>query len=113
MAKRKKCPDIPETIYLNKNRYWWKGKLPGEAKIKALPLRPVGARYATKDIGVARQVAQTLWQTALFNTNAKADRSDTRIAGIAKAYMEFAETYWASEPQDYRRLRRIGPGAGR
>ena len=101
MAKRKACLDIPGTIYLNKNRYWWKVKLPGEAKIKARPLKPVGAKYATKDIGVAKQVALTLWQTALFNTNGKADRSDRRIAGIAKAYLEFADTYYrnaAGEP---------------
>ncbi len=37
------CQRVPGTVYLNKNRYWWKVKLPGEPKIKARPLRPVGA----------------------------------------------------------------------
>ena len=94
MAKRKATLDIPGTIYLNKNRYWWKVKLPGEAKTKARPLRATGAKFATKDKGVAQEVALTMWQTALFNTDKKADRSDTRIAGIAKAYQEFAATYY-------------------
>ncbi len=35
-----------------------------------------------------------MWQTALFNTDKKADRSDTRIAGIAKGYHEFTATYY-------------------
>ncbi|MHC4431815.1 MAG: hypothetical protein ACYTBS_08245, partial [Planctomycetota bacterium] len=68
-AKPKRSPKeakLPGTIYLNKNRYWWKVKLPGEAKIKARPLRPVGAKFATKDIGVARELATNLLHQALF-----------------------------------------------
>jgi len=40
--------------------------LPGEAKIKARPLRPVGAKYATKDIAVAKELATNLLHQALF-----------------------------------------------
>ena len=53
---------VPGTIYLNKNRYWWKVQLPGENKSKARPLRPIGAKYATSDYSVACEVAGNLWQ---------------------------------------------------
>ncbi len=43
---QKQTADLPGTIYLNKKRYWWKVRLPGEEKSKARPLTPVGRRYA-------------------------------------------------------------------
>ncbi|OQY07325.1 MAG: hypothetical protein B6I25_02220, partial [Planctomycetales bacterium 4572_13] len=61
---RNRNEDIPGAIYLNKNRYWWKVKLPGEEKMKARPLRPIGAKYATIDHSVACEVARNLWQQA-------------------------------------------------
>ena len=50
---QKRSADLPGTIYLNKNRWWWKVQLPGEDKIKARPLKPIGSRYATTDYAVA------------------------------------------------------------
>ena len=35
---------LPGTIYLNKNRYWWKVQLPGEDRPVARPVKPVGAK---------------------------------------------------------------------
>lgn len=43
MSKRKS--QLPGCIYQNKNRYWWKVKLPGTSKTKAIPLIPQGGRY--------------------------------------------------------------------
>ena len=40
--------------------------MPGEAKIKVRPLKPVGAKYATKEIGLARELAKNLLYQALF-----------------------------------------------
>ena len=56
---------IPGTIYLNKNRYWWKVQLPGEPAAKAQPLKPIGARFATAGF-VACEVAGNLWQQVVY-----------------------------------------------
>jgi hypothetical protein len=74
MAKKSKQVKLPGTIYLNKNRYWWKVQLPGEAKTKARSLKPVGAKYATKDIGVAREVAANMLHQAMYKDTALARR---------------------------------------
>ncbi|MHC5061239.1 MAG: hypothetical protein ACYTFK_09170 [Planctomycetota bacterium] len=86
---------ITDTIYINKNRYWWKVKLPGEAKIKARPLRPVGAKYATKDIGVARELATNLLHQALFYSQ-KGDswECDGSVMSIVKAFCDYARNYY-------------------
>ncbi|RKY08879.1 MAG: hypothetical protein DRP65_08525 [Planctomycetota bacterium] len=86
---------LPGTIYLNKNRYWWKVKLPGEAKIKARPLRPVGAKYATKDIGVARELAKNLLHQALFYSQKEAcAECDGSVMSIVKAFCDYARNYY-------------------
>jgi hypothetical protein len=38
---------VPGNIYLNKKRWWWKVRLPGEDKPKARPLIPEGGTIAT------------------------------------------------------------------
>jgi hypothetical protein len=42
MAKNRKH-GLLGTIYKNKNRWWWKVKLPGEDKDKAYPRKPIGS----------------------------------------------------------------------
>ena len=64
--KHKRSTDLPGTIYLNKNRYWWKVQLPGEAKAKSRPLRSLGSKYATTDYGAAVEVASNIWQEAIY-----------------------------------------------
>ncbi len=56
MAKKSKAK-LPGCVYKKRGRYYWKVKLPGEAEVKARPLVPTGGRYATKDKGVAVEVA--------------------------------------------------------
>ena len=60
---------LPGSIYLNKNRYWWKVQLPGEIKAKARPLRPIGSKFATTDYNVAFEVAKAMLEKHLFETN--------------------------------------------
>ncbi len=86
---------LPGTIYLNKNRYWWKVKLPGEAKIKARPLRPVGAKYATKDIGVAKDLATNMLHQALFCSQKEGCvECDGSVMSIVKAFCDHARNYY-------------------
>ncbi len=95
-AKRStKEAKLPGTIYLNKNRYWWKVKLPGEVKIKARPLRPVGAKYATKDVGVARELATNLLHQALFYSQTEGSvECDGSVMSIVKAFCDYARNYY-------------------
>ena len=83
---------LPGTIYLNKNRYWWKVQLPGEEKIKARPLKPIGSKFATTDINVAVEIAKNLYETAIYNAGSQGQDAfnqpiDT-IAALSKAYLQ-------------------------
>lgn len=91
----KQAAKLPGAIYLNKNRYWWKVKLPGETVQSARPLKPVGARYATKDYGVALEVAENMLHEALFETaHADIDPDDRTVMAIVKAFGDHARSYY-------------------
>jgi integrase len=86
---------LPGSVYLNKNRYWWKVKLPGETKISARPLTPVGARYATKDPAIAKVVAANLLQQAIYSAkNTTSQPGDRTIMSIVKAFSVHAKDYY-------------------
>ena len=92
MAKHKKR-NLPGSIYQNRNRWWWKVKLPGEDKFRSRPLKPPGAKFATKDKAVAFEVARQIWERAIFYSDRKGNTADT-IAGIIQAYLVHAEEYY-------------------
>ncbi len=114
--KKKKTPrkgNLPGAIYLNKNRYWWKVKLPGETTTKARPLKPAGVKYATFDYDVAVEVAKNLYEAAVFNSGRRGDISPDakviNIADFARAYVEYIDEYYrdqkgqvTKEPSDIR-----------
>jgi len=78
------------TIYKNGNRYWWKVKLPGEDKIRQIPLVPAGGKYATKDKAVAEEIAKEKWRTAV-----KGKTLDNRtIEGLVDTYMRHCSVYY-------------------
>jgi len=69
--------------------------LPGEAKIKARPLRPVGAKYATKDIGVAKDLATNMLHQALFCSQKEGcAECDGSVMSIVKAFCDHARNYY-------------------
>jgi len=86
--------NLPGSIYKNKKRYWWKVQLPGETAVKARPLRPLGAKFATTDFAVAVEVAKQLWETAIFQTTDQGPRKIKTVAGLTRAYMQFARQYY-------------------
>ncbi|MEN8127075.1 MAG: site-specific integrase [Planctomycetota bacterium] len=92
--KQKQTADLPGTIYLNKNRYWWKVKLPGEDKPKARPLKPIGSRYATTDYTVAVECAKHLLQEHLFQTDVPVQGDIKIIPDLVRAYMAFVKEYY-------------------
>ena len=66
MAKNTNIQEVPGCIYLNKTRYWWRVKLPGQDKYATIPLKPVGAKLAATDLSVAKEVARNLWEQAIY-----------------------------------------------
>lgn len=93
MAKKSRKSTLPGSIYLNKNRWWWKVKLPGENKVISRPLKPVGAKFATKDRSVAEEVAREMLQCAVFQSGRTTEDTST-IAGLVNAYLEYARKYY-------------------
>jgi hypothetical protein len=83
---RKKQDHIPGTIYLNKNRYWWKVQLPGEDTPKARPLKPVGSQYATTDRLAAIECAKTILQNHLFQKEIPVQGEIRTISELVRAY---------------------------
>ncbi len=87
--------DVPGTIYLNKNRYWWKVQLPGEAKPKARPLKAPAAKFATTDLPTAVEIARNLWQTAIYaHSRPETVTEVTNIASLTAAYLRFVDSYY-------------------
>ncbi|MHC4538665.1 MAG: tyrosine-type recombinase/integrase [Planctomycetota bacterium] len=84
---------IPGTVYRNKNRWWWKVKLPGEIKAKARPLKPAGSRFATTDRNVAQEVAREIWERTVFQSSAP-PMDASNVASLAKAYLAHANDYY-------------------
>ena len=85
----------PGTIYLNHGRYWYRVRLPGEAKRRAFPLRPEGARYATSDPGVAEVLAECIWLQATLDAH-EPITEDGSVAALCQAYMQHAQGYYRS-----------------
>ena len=77
MAKKSFKVSLPGSLYQKNNRWWWKVKLPGQTRLKAVGLKPKGARFATTDRAEAEQVALGMWESAI--------RSEVQAQARAKA----------------------------
>jgi len=51
-------------MYRKGERWWWKVRLPGENRLRARSLRPLGASAGTTTRGVAEDVALAMWEAA-------------------------------------------------
>lgn len=77
-------------IFCQKNRFYWKVAPPGQTQRQTIPLRPPGAKYATKDRAVAELVASDLWES----WNKAATRHDKTLAGLVRAYTKHVQAYY-------------------
>jgi integrase len=89
---------VPGSIYLNGKRFWWDVRLPGEVQRRQIPLKPDGARFATKNRDVAEEVARALYARATVATATASDalppdRIET-VADLVRAYLLYAATYY-------------------
>lgn len=71
-------------FYLRGNRWWWKVRLPGDKKITKIPLKPTGAKFATKDRKTAEIVAAEIWQKHI--KHGPAAKWDGKIETLVKKY---------------------------
>ncbi|MHC5214192.1 MAG: tyrosine-type recombinase/integrase, partial [Planctomycetota bacterium] len=101
--------NLPGSLYQRNRRWWWKVQLPGEKKPKAIPLKPVGSRYATTDYAVAVECAKQLLQEHLFQKDVPMLGDVKIIPDLVRAYMAFANSYYVDpngkptqEPKDIR-----------
>ena len=76
-------------------------QLPGEEQIKARPLKPVGSKFATTDKAVALEIAQNLWQEAIYRGSNIKVKEITNIASLASAYLSHVDEYYIDENGNY------------
>lgn len=69
---------LPGRLYQRSGRWWWRVRLPGEAKSQPRPLRKKGQSYATRNRRVAEQVALSLWQEALVRETSKCVKAEAK-----------------------------------
>lgn len=84
---------LPGTIYKNSGRYWWRVRLPGEKKRRAIALKPPGARFATTDRRLAQKLAREIWQKHEHLAEAEVKT----VADLAAAYLQHCRDYYHDE----------------
>jgi integrase len=89
------------TIYKNKNRYWWKVRLPDAEKTVYIPLKPAGAKFATSDYAVAVEVAKSLWKQACAGKTVSAAKTIENLIGLYKAH---CEVYYQQNPREAKNI---------
>ncbi|MBN1125485.1 MAG: hypothetical protein JXA82_10790 [Sedimentisphaerales bacterium] len=90
---------VSGSIYLNRDRYWWNVTLPGETKRKSIPLKPAGAKYATKDYHVAVEVAKEILLQHL--NKSRAVYIPGSIAELCDMYLSFARDYYSHTNESF------------
>ncbi len=89
---------LPGTIYPRNGRYWYKVQLPGESKPVARPLVPLGSKFATTDYSAAVEIAQNLFQQAIYNSQTGiATATISNIAALTAAYLDYVRGYYVDE----------------
>jgi integrase len=91
MAKK---TTLPGCLYQRNGRWYWKVQLPGEPKFKMRPLVPKGGCFATKDRGVAEQIAREMFVHAAIKSNPSIISFDGSIASLVAKYLVFARGYY-------------------
>lgn len=87
----------PGCIYVRKMRYWWRGRLPGEEKIRPCKITPRNsdkAVLATPDnLELAREIVWAWWKQAAAQAEGKSRRALT-VRELVAIYLAHCETYY-------------------
>lgn len=79
------------TLYLKNDRWYWRGRPPGEKKIKAIALIPANSRFATKDRKVAEFLAKKLFDKP------RSAETVMNINDLCSAYQNWAQDYYGEK----------------
>jgi len=94
--------NFPGSIYLNKNRWWWRVRLPNQSKYTSIPLKPDGAKFATKNYDVACAVAESLWRKAIRGEQGQpVNLKDTSIKALIPRYLAYCRGYYRKSREAY------------
>lgn len=108
MAKQ----NIPGSFILRNERWYWTAKLPGEKTFKQRPMIPPGGMFATKDRGVAEDVARAMYLSAqrkLEQSSGISQVFDGTISGLVAAYKQHADGYYRhADGTPTTQIRKIG-----
>jgi len=85
------------SVFLNNGRYYWRGILPGETERKAIPLKPIGSNHATKDLGIAKALAEELLSQHIYNNTEVKQPQVKTIADLIRAYNSYIKKYYNSK----------------
>ncbi len=93
---RKRRGSVPGTIYDNRGHWYWRVKLPGDVKRRAVPLRMPGAKHAmpsTKSRRDAQAAAWREWERATRTGQGR--RPDGRtVEDVCAAWCEHLKIYY-------------------
>jgi len=86
------------SLFLRGQRYYWHGRLPNADKYITVPLKPVGSRYATKDIKVATEIVKMMIKKALFKQETKKQPIQT-VNDLIVEYVKYAKIYYSKSKE--------------
>ena len=97
MSKKR---NLPGSIYPRNGRWWWRYKPEDSDDYVAIPLRPKGARQATKDRDVAEAVALQMF---LKNRQGMEDGGDFdgSVRSLIERYLIFAKAYYGDDGEKH------------
>jgi len=89
--------ELPGTLWVNRGRWNWRVKLPGEAKRKNFPLRLPGAKDALPEHrgrDLAMSLAWKMWKKSNRNAGAHDGPRAYTLAEVAGRFYEWADIYY-------------------
>jgi hypothetical protein len=92
------------SLYKQKDRWYWKVKLPGESARRTIPLRKPGVEFATRQLSAAKEIAQNIWDRAVSNQE-NPGRIET-IGELVNRYLSVVEKMHpetSNQPEDIKR----------
>ncbi|MBL7186189.1 MAG: hypothetical protein ISS70_07665 [Phycisphaerae bacterium] len=107
MAKRSPKAVLPGEMYQKNGRWWWKVRLPGEARVRARALKPDGARVAPKTRKVAEEVACERWRLSIeaeTEARVKSEIQAKAEKAVAQAKAEAADAIAKVEAECHEQL---------
>ena len=90
--------ELPGHFLQRNDRWAWQVRLPGTKGYKKISLKPEGAIHATKDKGIAVEIAKEIYRNAILKS--QGEKTDNTIAGICQQYISKEAIYYSHSEQD-------------